>query len=97
MNYSCILVNAINNPDINFSIPATRKYYHVDSGFAHRLGYMAHIKVPIFDTIFRSFVRCRQENVNDIMMHANDSISITCHVGMSLRGRLSIETAMKNS
>ncbi|XP_022873699.1 uncharacterized protein LOC111392572 [Olea europaea var. sylvestris] len=41
---SRILVRAVHSPDIHFSEPADRKYYLVDSGFAHRPGYMAPYK-----------------------------------------------------
>ncbi|XP_022894123.1 uncharacterized protein LOC111408613 [Olea europaea var. sylvestris] len=39
-----ILAQAIHNPEIEFSQPAPGKYYLVDSGFAHRRGYMAPYK-----------------------------------------------------
>ncbi|XP_022859012.1 uncharacterized protein LOC111379810 [Olea europaea var. sylvestris] len=36
-----ILARAIDNPELEFPHPAPGKYYLVDSGFAHRPGYMA--------------------------------------------------------
>ncbi|KAL2465264.1 putative harbinger transposase-derived nuclease [Abeliophyllum distichum] len=41
---SQILARAIHSPEINFPLPATSKYYLVNSGFAHRPGYMAPYK-----------------------------------------------------
>lgn len=41
---SRISVNAIHNLNINFPILALGKYYLMDSGFAHRLGYMVPYK-----------------------------------------------------
>ncbi|KAL2465464.1 hypothetical protein Adt_41315 [Abeliophyllum distichum] len=43
---SRILARAIHSADINFPQPANGKYYLVDSGFAHRPGYMAPYKGP---------------------------------------------------
>ncbi|XP_022889031.1 uncharacterized protein LOC111404459 [Olea europaea var. sylvestris] len=39
-----ILARPIHNPEIEFSQPAPGKYYLVDSGFAHRPGYVAPYK-----------------------------------------------------
>ncbi|XP_022851889.1 uncharacterized protein LOC111373569 [Olea europaea var. sylvestris] len=39
-----MLARAIHDPKIHFPLPAPRKYYLVDSGFAHRPGYMAPYK-----------------------------------------------------
>ncbi|XP_022888237.1 uncharacterized protein LOC111403838 [Olea europaea var. sylvestris] len=41
---SRILAHAVHSPDIHFSEPVDGKYYLVDSGFAHRQGYMAPYK-----------------------------------------------------
>ncbi|KAL2531722.1 Uncharacterized protein Adt_05073 [Abeliophyllum distichum] len=41
---SRILARAIHSADINFPEPANGKYYLVDTGFAHTLGYMASYK-----------------------------------------------------
>ncbi|XP_022857112.1 uncharacterized protein LOC111378178 [Olea europaea var. sylvestris] len=39
-----MLARAIHDPEIHFPLLAPRKYYFVDSGFAHRPGYMAPYK-----------------------------------------------------
>ncbi|KAL2503594.1 DDE Tnp4 domain-containing protein [Abeliophyllum distichum] len=50
-----ILARAITSADINFSEPANGKYYLVDSGFAHRPGYMAPYKGPDIRYHFQEF------------------------------------------
>ncbi|XP_022866420.1 uncharacterized protein LOC111386198 [Olea europaea var. sylvestris] len=51
-----ILARAIYSPEIEFPPPATGKYYLVDSGFAHRPGYMAPYKgSDILNVIERAF------------------------------------------
>ncbi|KAL2475108.1 putative harbinger transposase-derived nuclease [Abeliophyllum distichum] len=50
-----ILVRAIHFADINFPEPANGKYYLVDSGFAHRPGYMAPYKGPDIRYHFQEF------------------------------------------
>lgn len=88
MHNSHILANMIHNSDINFSIPNLGKYYLVDSRLRTDWVIWLLIMVSIFDTISRSSIRCQKEDVEDFTMHENDSISVTRHVGISLRGRL---------
>ncbi|KAL2532347.1 Uncharacterized protein Adt_05698 [Abeliophyllum distichum] len=52
---SSILARAIHSTDINFPQPANGKYYLVDSGFAHRPGYMAPYKGPDIRYHFQEF------------------------------------------
>ncbi|KAL2460619.1 hypothetical protein Adt_44039 [Abeliophyllum distichum] len=52
---SRILARAIHSVDINFPQPANGKYYLVDSGFAHRSGYMAPYKGPDIRYHFQEF------------------------------------------
>ncbi|KAL2541559.1 putative harbinger transposase-derived nuclease [Abeliophyllum distichum] len=52
---SRILARAIHSADINFPQPANGKYYLVDSGFAHRPGYMAPYKGPNIRYHFQEF------------------------------------------
>ncbi|KAL2497381.1 putative harbinger transposase-derived nuclease [Abeliophyllum distichum] len=56
---SRILARAIHSTDINFPQPANGKYYLVDSGFAHRPGYMAPYKGPDIRYHFQEFPPAR--------------------------------------